>query len=132
MSQSSARNAWARGGTVFAAIMLMIVGVFQVFEGIAAIVHRAYFAVSPNYVFRINVIGWGWIHLGIGIVVALTGFFLLFSGGVLARGLGIFFATISALANFLWLPYYPVWAIVLIAIDIFVIWSLAVVRPADM
>ncbi|NUR31008.1 MAG: hypothetical protein HOV83_35030, partial [Catenulispora sp.] len=129
MSQDSTSNSWARGGLLFAAITLMMAGVFQALQGIAAIARGAYFVVAPNYTYKINVTGWGWIHLIIGIVAAITGFFLLYSTSWMWRGLGIAFAAVSAILNFIWLPYQPIWAIIIIALDVFVIWSLSVVRP---
>ena len=68
---------------------------------------------------------WGWIHLIAGIIVLLAGFGL-FSGAVWARTVGVIVATISAIANFIWLPYYPLWSLTIIAIDVFVIWALTV------
>jgi hypothetical protein len=35
-------------------------------------------------------------------------------------------AIVSILANFAWMPYYPVWSILMIALGIFVIWALTV------
>jgi hypothetical protein len=124
---SPAKQAWARGGLVFAATMLMIVGVFQFFQGIAAIAKGDFFVAGPNYLYSINTTGWGWIHLLIGALVAVTGYFV-FTGADWARGAGIALAAFSALSQFFFLPYYPVWGLVIIAIDVFVIWSLATVR----
>jgi hypothetical protein len=71
------------------------------------------------------VTSWGWIHLIGGVVVALAGFFV-FSGALWARSIGIVLAGLSAIANFLFIPYYPFWSLLMIALDVFVIWALAV------
>ena len=71
--------------------------------------------------------GWGWIHLILGIVVALAGFYVL-SGRLWARIIGITMALFSAIANFFFIPYYPVWSVLIIALDVFVIWALATYR----
>ena len=66
---------------------------------------------------------WGWIHLIAGIIIYLAGFGL-FSGAVWARTVGVILAAISAFVSFAWIPLYPVWSIVIIAIDVAVIWAL--------
>ena len=81
-------------------------------------------AIEPDFL-KFDVTAWGWIHLIAGIVVLLAGF-ALFSGAVWARTVGVILALVSAIANFAWLPYYPVWSILIIAVDIAVIWALTV------
>jgi hypothetical protein len=119
-----AKQAWAQGGMVFAAAMLVMLGIWQIFMGIAAIAKDEFFVVAPNYVYEFNINGWGWIHLVIGIVMAITGF-ALFTGAGWARVLGILIAILSAISNFFFLPYYPVWSLIVIATDVFVIWAIA-------
>jgi len=84
--------------------------------------------VATNNIYELSVSGWGWIHLVLGIVLAATGFFIL-TGQPWARKGGIGVAALSALANFLFIPYYPLWAVVIIALDVAVIWALATYRP---
>lgn len=79
-------------------------------------------------IYEFSVSGWGWIHLVLGIVLAVTGYFIL-SGQPWARAVGIAVAALSALANFLFIPYYPIWALVIIALDVAVIWALSTYRP---
>ncbi|MEU9130636.1 hypothetical protein AB0D08_21470 [Kitasatospora sp. NPDC048540] len=114
---------WATGWTVFAAVMMIFGGTMAIFEGIAAIAKDDLLVVTRNYSFSMNTTGWGWIHLILGVVLALTGL-ALFSGATWARVVGVAVAGLAMIANFLWLPYYPFWAIILIAIDAFVIWAL--------
>jgi len=127
---ASTDSAWAGGLTVFAGVILATVGVFQFFQGLAAIVKGSFFVVAPNNIYELSVSGWGWIHLILGIVLAATGFFIL-TGQPWARVVGIGVAGLSALANFLFIPYYPLWAVVIIALDVAVIWALATYRPQD-
>jgi hypothetical protein len=84
--------------------------------------------IAPNYTDEIDTIAWGWINLVLGAIVATTGF-LLFTGATWARILGIALALPSAAANFLFLPYYPLWAMINIGVNVFVIWALAIARP---
>ena len=77
-------------------------------------------------VFDLDVTVWGWIHMLLGALVATTGWALL-ARKTWAGVMAIVLASLSAIANFFFIPYYPVWSIVVIALDIWVIW--AVTRP---
>jgi hypothetical protein len=118
------RSATAVGFTYFAAIMMMLSGGFEILQGLSAIIRKHLYVVNSDYIYKINVTGWGWIHLILGVIVLLAGIALL-GGSLWARIVGIVLAALIALANFLWLPYYPVWAIVLISLNVVVIWALA-------
>ncbi|MFE2554735.1 hypothetical protein ACFXGT_01665 [Streptomyces sp. NPDC059352] len=113
----------AGGGTVFAAVLLSLSGLLDVFQGIAAIAEDDVYARVGNYVFEFDLTAWGWIHLILGIIVVLTAVGL-FMGANWARAAGICLAGLSMIANFLWLPYQPWWAITILAIDVFIIWAL--------
>jgi hypothetical protein len=78
---------------------------------------------GDGYFLKFNVSTWGWIHLILGIVIVLAGF-ALFTGAVWARTVGVILAVISGLAAFAWLPYYPVWGILIVALAVAVIWAL--------
>ncbi|GLF95832.1 DUF7144 family membrane protein [Streptomyces yaizuensis] len=116
---------WAVGGVIFAGILLLCNGVLAILQGIAAIGEDNVYGRVGDYVYRINLTGWGWIHLIIGICLVITGYGILKSMSW-ARYAGIFFASISLIAQFLFLPYLPVWALIMIAIDVFIIWALSV------
>ncbi len=118
-------SGWAIGWTAFAAIMMMIIGFFQSFAGLVAVLEDEILVVTPDYLLKLDVTTWGWIHLFLGIVVILAGF-ALFSGAVWARIVGVLLAAGSLIAMFAWLPYYPIWAIIIITMDVFVIWALTV------
>jgi hypothetical protein len=113
----------AVGLIYFAAVMMIMIGIFHAMNGFMAIVHKLFFHTPPNYVFAFNVSTWGWVHLIVGIAIMLAGFGVL-SGSVVARTIGVILALISAIAGFAFIPYYPVMAIVFIAVDILVIWAL--------
>jgi hypothetical protein len=120
---SETRSGAAVGLTVFAGTVMMIVGVLQAIQGLVALFNDTFYIVGERYVFSFDVTTWGWIHLLLGILVAFAGFFL-FRGAVWARTVGVIFASLSAIVNFAWLPYYPVWGLIVIALDVFVIWAL--------
>ena len=94
--------------------------------GVAAAAKDDVFVTTRNYVFEFDLTTWGWIHLVFGIVVAIVGGAIL-AGQKWALVAGIELAMVSALLNFLWLLYYPAWAIIIIAFDIAVIWALSTI-----
>jgi hypothetical protein len=118
-------SGWAFGLAAFAGAVMLIVGIFQAFSGLAALFNDEFFVVGPNYTYDVDVTAWGWIHLILGVVVAFAGISV-YSGATWARSVGIVLAILSAVANFLFIPYYPVWTVLIIALDIAVIWALAV------
>lgn len=120
---SERRSGLAVGMTVFAGTIMIMIGVMHVFQGIVALVNDTFYVAGEEWVLQLDVTSWGWVHLILGAVVALAGFFV-FSGAVWARTIGVVMAVVSGLASFAWLPYYPVWALVVIALDVFVIWAL--------
>ena len=122
---SQERSGAAVGWTKFAGIMMILTGLFHALAGLSGVLKDDVYAVLPNYVLKFDVSTWGWIHLVIGIVVVLAGFSV-WNGAVWARTVGVIIAAASALASFAWIPLYPIWSIVLIAIDVTVIWALTV------
>jgi hypothetical protein len=117
---------WAAGGITFAATIAVLVGTFQIMQGLVAVFNDDFYVVTRNYTFDLDVSAWGWIHVIIGAVMLGVGF------GLYARALwavigGLAVAMVSALANFFFIPYYPIWALLLIALDVWIIWSLT--RP---
>ncbi|MDT0613489.1 DUF7144 family membrane protein [Streptomyces lancefieldiae] len=121
--RGSASSGWATGGTVFAGVLMLVEGIFGILNGIAAIAKDDVYARVGDYVFKFNLTTWGWIHLVLGILIAVTGWGVL-KGADWARGVGVALAALVVIAQFMWLPYQPVWAIVSMAVAVFVIWAL--------
>ncbi|MGW2253410.1 DUF7144 family membrane protein [Kitasatospora sp. NPDC001660] len=117
------RKPYATGWTLFAGCLMIFGGLMAMFEGIGSIVNNTRYVITGDYVYRFNVAGWGWLHLFLGVLIMLAGA-TLFTGAMWARVVGVVIVGLNMIVNFLWLPYYPFWALVLIAIDIFVIWAL--------
>ncbi|MCK8434711.1 hypothetical protein G3I77_17300 [Streptomyces sp. D2-8] len=126
----TARQEWATGLTVFAAVMLMIVGILDIMRGIAAIAEDDIFVTTSNYTFAFDLTSWGWIHLALGVVGVIVSLGL-FQASTWARVIGVGIAGLIIIANFLSLPYYPVWSIVMIAASGFIIWALCVARKDE-
>jgi hypothetical protein len=113
------------GWILFAAIMMITGGFFAIFEGLAALLkHGNFYRNVANYPYGAHVNAWGWIVLISGVIVLLAGFAVM-AGALWARIVGITIASLSALANFFFIPFYPFWALTVITLDIFVIWALA-------
>jgi hypothetical protein len=101
--------------------------IWNFLEGLAALIRGSFFIVLPHYAYNISVTGWGWFHLILGLVVLAAGVGL-FLNKAWARYTGVGIAAISAVINFLYIPYQPVWSIVVIAIDVAIIWALLTPR----
>ncbi|MGW4032410.1 DUF7144 family membrane protein [Streptomyces sp. NPDC004838] len=121
-------SGWAVGGVVFAGVLMLCNGVLAILQGIAAIAENDVYGIVGNYVYRISLTGWGWIHLAIGVCLVVTGLGVL-KNMAWARYTGILIAAIGLVMQFLFLPYLPIWSVIMIAINGFIIWALAVYRP---
>lgn len=119
----------AMGLTIMAAVFMMVAGLLNFFAGLAAIIRGTFLVVLPHYAFSLSPHGWGWLNVVTGAIVFVAGA-ALFAGRTWARVLAVAIAAMSIVANFVALPYYPVWAIVVIALDAFVIWALLTPRNA--
>jgi hypothetical protein len=116
-------SSWAVGWAGFAGVMLIMIGVMDFIQGLVAVVNDTFYVVGQEWVFEFDITAWGWIHMILGVVLVLSGAGI-FSGNVAARTVGVIVAAIAAVINFAWLPYFPVWSIIVIAICVSVIWAL--------
>jgi hypothetical protein len=112
------------GWVTFAAVMLGVAAVWNVIDGILAVSKSHVFAANAHYVFS-DLNTWGWIVLILGIIEGLAAVALL-SGREWARWFGIGVAGVSAIGQLMFVPAYPVWALAIFAVDIFIIYALAV------
>ena len=119
----STTGAWAYGIGAFAGVLLATMGLVQFLQGLSAALKDDVFVRSPDYVYSIDLTGWGWIHMILGAIAVGVGLAILY-GQTWARVAGIVIAVLAAIGNFAFLPYYPFWAMILIAINILVIWAL--------
>jgi hypothetical protein len=119
-------SGWAIGGMTFAATIMLMIGVFQAIAGLVAIFDDQFYVVGRNYTFEFDVTVWGWIHLVLGIGLAIAGYGL-FTRATWSGVVAMVLAVLSGIANFFFIPYYPVWSLLIIALDVWVIWALT--RP---
>jgi hypothetical protein len=118
---------FATGFAMFAGVLMIIAGVWAVLAGLAAILADEVYVTTPEYVYGFDITGWGWIHLVLGVLVVLAGISVV-QGATWGVVTGIVLASLSALVNFAFIPYYPIWSILIIALDVVIIWALATYR----
>jgi hypothetical protein len=111
------------GWAAFAGVMMIIGGSISAFQGLVAVINDEWVVWGNQANLYLDISQWGWVHLIIGLIVVAAGFGI-FSGNVLARTVGVIIAAVSMVSNFLWLPAFPVWAIIIITVDALVIWAL--------
>jgi hypothetical protein len=124
MASTQTVSPWAHGIAVFAGVAMIVGGAFQALEGLAGIIRDQWLVVLPNYIYAFDITLWGVIHLLVGLALVVIGVSLL-RGQTWARVAGMIAAAVSAILNFVWLPYSPWWALLIIAVDFLVIWALA-------
>ncbi|GAB2660501.1 hypothetical protein GCM10027068_45700 [Prescottella soli] len=118
----------AKGTSMGAAVLLVTVGALEFLQGISAVAKDDVFVIGLQYTYKFDVTVWGWIHLVLGVLVAVVGG-VLFTGATWARVGAVVICAVSIIVNFLWLPYYPLWAILIIALNTVVIWAVTTWHP---
>ena len=117
------RSGAAIGWIYFASMAMLLIGSFHAIAGLVGLIDDTFYVATRQYVFQFDTTQWGWIQLIWGVLVAIAGGYLL-TGSVVARTVGVLMALGSAVVGFAWLPYYPVWGVIIIAIVFSVIWAL--------
>ncbi len=126
MSQNATqqRSGWT-GWVVFAGVMMIIAGILWTLVGFVAVFNNDWVVFGREAALFVDISGWGWLHVILGLLMLLAGF-LVIQGNLFGRTIAVILAVISIVVNFLWLPVYPVWSLVIIAIDVFVIYAVLV------
>ncbi|AVH23940.1 hypothetical protein IU438_24675 [Nocardia cyriacigeorgica] len=130
-TDSPVKQGFAAGTSIGASILLLTVGVLSILQGISAVAEDQLFVVGIEYVYEFDTTTWGWIHIVLGIVLVASAIGLMM-GTTWGRIAAVTIAALSIVANFLWLPYYPLWSILIIALDIVVIWAVTTWNPERM
>lgn len=123
-TESTQVTGWV-GWVWYAAIMLMIVGAFNIVQGIVALANDTFRVGVSGGLLVVDLTTWGWVHIILGLVVLAAGIGL-WSGQTWARVLGVIFAALNALFQLTIMPVYPFWALVMIALNMVVIYALVV------
>ncbi len=119
-----AGSGFTTGGLVFAGVLMLVNGVLAILQGISALASDDVYDRVGDYIYKISLTGWGWIMLVLGAVLVGVGYSVL-KNAWWARMTGIFLASASMVLHFLFLPYQPVWSVIMVGVDFFVIWALA-------
>lgn len=122
------RRGLAVGITMLAATALLISGTLSILRGIAGINEDEVFLIPGDYVYQLDVSSWGWIHMVLGVLAVVVALGMMVTA-TWARIVAYGLAGLSIIANFLSLPYYPWWSVIVIAVDILVIWAIATWTP---
>ena len=123
MESRSVQERQPTGWTVFAGCVLFIVGSLDALWGLAAILNNEIVIVGGHGAILANITTWGWVHLILGSIMALTGLGL-FAGNSGARWAAVFFVTVNAVAQIVWFPAAPLWAFLMIILDVTIIYQL--------
>jgi len=110
-------------GSVLAGSLMIIGGAIEFLNGLAMVIKGGFFTYNSGYVYHWSTKGWGWTHLVLGAVIFAAGVCVML-GMVWARVVGVFLAVLGAVAAFLTIPFYPIWSIILVAVNVFIIWAL--------
>jgi hypothetical protein len=120
-----APTAWT-GWVVFASFMMILLGLFQAIEGLVALFDDGFYLVtSGGLVVDVNYNVWGTAHLLLGVLLLVCGAGVM-TGNLAARVVAVILAGLSALANLIFIAAYPIWSIIIIAVDVLVIYALTV------
>jgi hypothetical protein len=125
---TSRRVRW-RGWVAFGAVLMIVIGVFAVFEGLLALRSPSFFVAQGGRVLALNLAGWGWLHLVLGVLVLAAGAILFSGGPAWAGGVGVGVVAANLLIQLVWLPAFPIWSVVVIALDLLVLYAIATTWP---
>ena len=117
------------GMIVFAAVLLGIAGLFNVIDGIAAIARSSVFIGNARYVIG-DLRTWGWVALILGVLQALVSIGVL-AGNQLARWTGVVLIGLNAIAQMFFVPAYPFWSLMIVAVDVVALWGLCAYGSRD-
>jgi hypothetical protein len=111
---------------VFAAVMLVLIGVLAVMQGLTALLNEDFYAVTrQGLMVTADYEAWGWLHLALGVGAVLTGWGLQ-RGNAFARLAGITVAVLVIMVNLAFLPAYPWWSAMMIAFNLLVLYAITV------
>lgn len=123
MSTVSTPERMTSGFLGFAGVLAIMLGGFNIIEGFFALFNDRYIRLANGQFYVFDRTGWGWIHIILGIIMLIVGFGIL-SAKTWARVAGVILAVLAGIVQMLYLPIYPFWSIMNIAIIVFVIYAL--------
>lgn len=124
MARNDNVTGWV-GWVYFAGALMLVSGVFQGIMGLTALLNDKVFLVTPDKLAVLDYTQWGWVHLALGVILLTAGMSVI-NGGTWGRVVGVLLASLSLVANFMFLPAYPLWSIVVLVINVLVMYALLV------
>ena len=118
---------WVSGPILLASGILVIAGILQVFVGTTALVHDTIYVGAPRYLYAFDLTRWGWVHLLAGVLSVAAGFAGM-RGQTWARMVGVGLASFSMITQFMFMPHFPIWSLIVIVLDFVVIYGLVTYR----
>jgi hypothetical protein len=122
-TDSTRKGGGGSGWAAFAGVIMFVVGSLDALWGLGGILNDDVVVVGGHGAIIADVTTWGWVHLILGAIIALTGFGLLL-GNESARWLGVLFVGLNAISQIVWFPAAPLWAFLLILLDVTIIYQL--------
>ena len=113
------------GWVVFAGILMVLAGVLWTIQGLVAVFNNDLIIFGEEGALFLNVTGWGWVHIILGLLLLLSGIIVM-RGNMFGRIMAVLLVMLSIIVNFVWLPVYPLWSIIIIVIDVFVLYAVIV------
>jgi hypothetical protein len=123
-ARTRSRSMWV-GWVYFGGSMMILLGTFNFIEGLVALFNDEYYVATPQGLLLFDITAWGWIHLVVGLIAMIVGVGV-FTGATWARACGVILCGFNAIIQLAFLSAYPLWAVLVIALDILVIWALLV------
>ena len=123
-SKDAQPTGWT-GWVVFAAVLMVVAGGIWAIQGLIAVFNDNLVTFGTEGAILLDVTGWGWIHIILGALLVLAGILVL-RGNMFGRIIAVILAMLSIIVNFVWMPVYPVWAIVIITLDVFILYAVII------
>lgn len=111
------------GWIYFGGLMMVLLGMLHMTAGFVALFKDEVYLLTTSNVWILDLTTWGWVHVIAGLIVLMAGFAVM-SGKMWGRVVGILIGILAAVANFAFIPIYPVWSIIMLTVSILVVFAL--------
>jgi hypothetical protein len=123
MSGNRQSSSTAPGWVVYGCVMMVLIGTFNIIEGVVVLFGETKLVLAPKRLILVDRTGFGWALIIFGVLIGLVGLGLLSARGW-SRIAGIGIVGLHAVAQLLWLGAYPLWSLLMLALDVAVLWAL--------
>ncbi|TMR04807.1 hypothetical protein ETD83_07895 [Actinomadura soli] len=111
------------GWLTFAGTLALVVGAFNVIDGVVALFKDDYYLVGQSQILVFDYTTWGWIWLVMGIIQIGIGAGIM-AGKMWARAAGVVLAVLAAIGHLAFLQAFPLWSVLTIALCVLLIYAL--------